>query len=210
MFLVKNIFFTLVLSILIFTSCISHTDIEIRENDDFFIKNKIDFSDEFIVIAKEFEEISTDYRQFEEIQYLYLELSELEDLLSSEELGDILNIKRNDDICIYEFCINNQNYMNLKEIFPILENENFYIYSAKYNSDKNEEEYIELLDFVFGEDFAKAFEKSKIYIEIKSDKEIINTEGFKTSDKQCATLEIKAIDFALLKNDIKFSLCIKN
>lgn len=70
--------------------------------------------------------------------------------------------------------INKDNYMDLKAFLPILENETFYSYTARFNEDTTEEEYLELIGYVLSENASASLKECKISINLKDESSVHN------------------------------------
>ena len=64
--------------------------------------------------------------------------------------------------------INVDNYLRLSKIVPILNNETFYSYTAAFNKDTTEDEFVKLISYAISDECAKAMSESKIKVTFNS------------------------------------------
>ena len=85
--------------------------------------------------------------------------------------------------------INVDNYLRLSKIVPILNNETFYSYTAEFNKDTTEDEFVKLISYAISDECAKAMSESKIKI------------TFNNNDES-SKIEFTILDFLLLHKPI--------
>ena len=131
------------------------------------------------------------------------DLEKIEEELEKYNLQNILHIEKKQNFTSYNFKINIDNYENLKSLIPIIDNEKVRVYLAKYNRDETREEYLDIIDYVFGEEAKEDLKKSKVEIFIYSKKALSNAKNCKIKDRHIE-LSFPLLDFLLLKNEISF------
>ncbi len=128
---------------------------------------------------------------------------ELLKALSSVENQDILKVTPSKKTTKIEFSINMDNYPTLAKIVPILSDPNFEVYGPLYNNYLQEEDYLDMIAFILGEDGPQSIKNSNITIRIQTPRPIQKTNAKKVNSN---TLEFTfpLIEFLLLHNGIYF------
>lgn len=85
--------------------------------------------------------------------------------------------------------INVDNYLRLSKIVPLLNNETFYSYTAKFNKDTTEDEFVKLISYAISDECAKAMSESRIKV------------TFNNNDES-SKIEFTILDFLLLHKPI--------
>lgn len=117
-----------------------------------------------------------------------IDIKTLEEKLNENAPKNNPILYRDDDNHI-KLNINVDNYMALSTIMPILENETFMAYTAKYNKDTSESEFKKLIAYAISKDVSDKMEKSKIII-------TLNDNGY------TKTVAFSVLDFLLLHSPI--------
>ena len=97
------------------------------------------------------------------------------------------------------------NYEELTEIVPFLANPNFEVYGPLYNHDLTEENYLEMMGFILGEQCPDEISNSTIKIQVVAPKEITSHNGALKNAKT-VVFSFPLIDFLLLHEPIDFEL----
>ena len=129
----------------------------------------------------------------------------LADLSNGHADQSIVTIKKNDARTRVEININMDNYVELTQIIPFLADPNFEVYGPLYNNDLTEEEYLEMVSFILGEQCPESIGKSKITIAVSAPKAIVSHNG-KLRDSRTVEFSFPLIDFLLLHESIDFYL----
>lgn len=97
------------------------------------------------------------------------------------------------------------NYDDLTKMVPFLANPNFEVYGPLYNHDLTEENYLEMMGFILGEQCPQEITDSTIKIQVVAPKEIEAHDG---TLRNARTVEFSfpLIDFLLLHEPIEFWL----
>ena len=114
-------------------------------------------------------------------------------------------MKKTDARTRVEININMDNYEELTQIIPFLADPNFEVYGPLYNNDLTEEEYLEMVSFILGEQCPESIGKSKITIAVSAPKAIVSHNG-KLRDSRTVEFSFPLIDFLLLHEPIDFYL----
>ena len=104
-----------------------------------------------------------------------------------------------------EISINMNNYVQLTKIIPFLADPNFEVYGPLYNNDLTEEEYLEMVSFILGEQCPDSIGNSKITIAVTAPKAIVSHNG-RLRDSKTVEFSVPLIDVLLLHHSIDFYL----
>ena len=129
----------------------------------------------------------------------------LVDLSNGHADQSIVTIRKTDARTRVEININMDNYEELTEIIPFLADPNFEVYGPLYNNDLTEEEYLEMVSFILGEQCPESIGKSKISIVVSAPKAIVSHNG-RLRDTRTVEFSFPLIDFLLLHESIDFYL----
>lgn len=129
----------------------------------------------------------------------------LVDLSNGHADQSIVTIRKENARTRVEISINMDNYEELTEIIPFLADPNFEVYGPLYNNDLTEDEYLEMVSFILGEQCPESIGKSKITIVVSAPKAIVSHNG-KLRDSKTVEFSFPLIDFLLLHHSIDFYL----
>ena len=101
--------------------------------------------------------------------------------------------------------INMGNYEQLTKMIPFLADPNFEVYGPLYNNDLTEEEYLEMVSFILGEQCPDSIAASSIKIQVVAPKAISDHNG-KLRNSKTVEFSFPLIDFLLLHHSIDFYL----
>ena len=104
-----------------------------------------------------------------------------------------------------EISINMDNYEQLTKMIPFLADPNFEVYGPLYNNDLTEEEYLEMVSFILGEQCPDSIASSSIKIQVVAPKAISSHNG-KLRNSKTVEFSFPLIDFLLLHESIDFYL----
>ena len=104
-----------------------------------------------------------------------------------------------------EISINMDNYEQLTKMIPFLADPNFEVYGPLYNNDLTEEEYLEMVSFILGEQCPDSIASSSIKIQVVAPKAISAHNG-KLRNSKTVEFSFPLIDFLLLHESIDFYL----
>ena len=104
-----------------------------------------------------------------------------------------------------EISINMDNYEQLTKMIPFLADPNFEVYGPLYNNDLTEEEYLEMVSFILGEQCPDSIASSSIKIQVVAPK-AISTHNGKLRNSKTVEFSFPLIDFLLLHESIVFYL----
>ena len=104
-----------------------------------------------------------------------------------------------------EISINMDNYEQLTKMIPFLADPNFEVYGPLYNNDLTEEEYLEMVSFILGEQCPESIGNSSIKIQVVAPKAITAHNG-KARNSKTVEFSFPLIDFLLLHHSIDFYL----
>ena len=104
-----------------------------------------------------------------------------------------------------EISINMDNYPQLTKMIPFLADPNFEVYGPLYNNDLAEEEYLEMVSFILGEQCPDSIAASSVKIQVVAPKAIESHNG-KLRNAKTVEFSFPLIDFLLLHESIDFYL----
>ena len=99
-----------------------------------------------------------------------------------------------------------ENYAELRDMVPFLSDPNFEVYGPEYCNGMTEDEYLEMIGFVLGEDGPEAIRSGRIMIRIHVPGTITEVSGGIAEDSSTALLTFPVIDFLLLNTPVDFSV----
>lgn len=117
-------------------------------------------------------------------------------LVRMEELGDRNRV---------EFNIDMDNFAQLTRIIPFLGDPNFEVYGPLYNHDLTQDEYLEMVSFILGDECPEAIARSQVRIQVVAPSPILSHNG-RLRDAQTVEFSFPLIDFLLLHQPINFYL----
>ena len=131
------------------------------------------------------------------------DFTSVEDLLSSfgADNQTLLSITYNS----IAFNLSIENYAELKEIIPFLSDPNFEVYGAEYNQGMSEDEYLDMIYFLLGEDGPDAIRNGMVTLDIKLPGTVTAIEGCEAIGDDEIEFSFPIIDFLLLNDPISFS-----
>ena len=104
------------------------------------------------------------------------------------------------------FSLSMENYEQLVPIIPFLADPNFEAFGPLYNQGLSEEDYLEMISFMLGEEGVPAIENSVITLKVETPQPIKSFSGGRKSGERSYEFSFPLIDFLLLAEPITFSL----
>ena len=104
------------------------------------------------------------------------------------------------------FNLSMDNYSELKNVIPFLSDKNFEVYGPEYSNGMTEDEYMDMISFLLGEDSPEALSNSLVTIEITTPPVITKISGAMKNGTNKAVFSFPVIDFLLLNKPISFSI----
>lgn len=101
--------------------------------------------------------------------------------------------------------IDMDNYSQLTEIIPFLADPNFEVYGPLYNHDLSQDEYLEMMGFILGDECPDSILKSSVKIQVVAPVAVSAHNG-KARNSKTIEFTFPLIDFMLLHNPIDFWL----
>ena len=127
------------------------------------------------------------------------------DLSKNVENQSIVKLSEKDGKTHVEISINMDNFEQLTKIIPFLGDPNFEVYGPLYNHDLTEDEYLEMVSFILGEQCPDSIAASSVRIQVVAPKAISNHNG-KLRNSKTVEFSFPLIDFLLLHKPIDFYL----
>lgn len=135
----------------------------------------------------------------------YVSLSKLMKDLNNGENNSILKVTSSS----ISFNLDMSNYNEIKEVIPFLNDPNFEVYGPEYSNGMTEDEYIEMITFLLGEESRTSLEKSTVTIKITTPSTITKIEGAEKTGERSASYTFPVIAFLLLNESLSFSVSWK-
>lgn len=123
--------------------------------------------------------------------------------MSGLENQNLISLSSNDGKSKLSLNLNLETYNELEKVVPFLEDKNFSVYGPKYNQDLCQEDYLMMMDFIFGEQASESILKSQIVFSVKVPEEVLATNGVKSSENS-VFFSLQLIDFLLLHNPVYY------
>ncbi len=108
-----------------------------------------------------------------------------------------------------KFHLDINNYQELKAIIPFLADPNFEVYGPEYNQGMSEEDYLDMIYYLLGEDGPDAIRNSTIDITIITPSEIVSSSGVEKKGPKTVLYSFPLIDFLLLNEPMEFEITWK-
>ena len=105
-----------------------------------------------------------------------------------------------------KFYLDIDNYPELKEAIPFLADPNFEVYGPEYNEGMSEEDYLDMIYYLLGEEGPDAITESAIKIDIRTPKNIKSISGAEKTGASSFRYEFPLIDFLLLAEPMTFEV----
>ena len=137
--------------------------------------------------------------------FAYSDFNELVIDLSNNPDCSLVTATEKDGKTHVEIHIGMDNYEELTEVIPFLANPNFEVYGPLYNHDLTEENYLEMMGFILGEECPDEILNSKVKIQVLAPKEITSHNGTLLKSN-IVVFSFPLIDFLLLHEPIDFEL----
>ncbi len=134
--------------------------------------------------------------------FTFQEIEKLMESLGSSQRQDILTLQGN----ALHIRLSLGNYHELERIVPLLASDDFKPFGPRFNQGISEDEYLEMLAFMLGDDAPDAVRSSTISLQIETPQPITSTQGMQKDGPQRATLSFPLIDLLLLQKPIEASV----
>lgn len=102
------------------------------------------------------------------------------------------------------------NYEELESVIPFLSDPNFEVYGPRYSYGMSEEEYMDMISFLLGEEGPTVLSKSYVSIEIETPGDITSVKGAMKTGSRKAVYSFPVVDFLTLNKPLTFTIQWKN
>lgn len=102
--------------------------------------------------------------------------------------------------------ISRENYSDVENMITFLKDPGFETFGPIYNEGVSKEEYYDMMSYILGDNGPSDIQKSKIEIQVKSEKKIKSIENGKLIGDYNALFTIDLIDFLLLEKPLSFKI----
>ncbi len=140
------------------------------------------------------------------IDFTFSSLEQLLNDLNKREPQSIFTIRevgRQTRLTIY---LDLENYPQLTRIIPFLADPNFETFGPLYNEGMSEEEYLDMISYILGEDGPPSINDSMISLRITAPSIIRQHQGGVLESPNSIRFDIPLIEFLLLAEPIRFSV----
>ncbi len=138
------------------------------------------------------------------IDFTFTSLQDLLNDLNDRQLQTLLSIEKRGSRTRLSFFLDLDNYPELERIVPFLAEENFETFGPRYNEGMSEDEYMEMIQYILGEEGPGAIEDSVISLRINTPGKILASEGGVLESSNTIRFDIPLIDILLLAEPITF------
>lgn len=121
--------------------------------------------------------------------------------LAGKKYNKLLSIKNNGKTTSIEVKIDIDTYSQLEDAVPFLKEENVAVYGPRYNQELSEQDYYDMMQFIFSEEIPEKIQNSEIKIDMEFPRPVISTNG-KLNTETGLEFTIPLIDFLLLHDPI--------
>lgn len=104
------------------------------------------------------------------------------------------------------FYVDINNFEELTKIVPFLADPNFEVYGPLYNQGTSEEDYLDMIYYLLGEEGPDAISNGLVTINIKVPGQITDISGAKKTSSPTAEFTFPIIDFLLLNKPLTFTI----
>ena len=230
----KYIFIGLITIFLLLSSCVVTEQLSINQNESGSSEISISVEDFFISVLNDFSEFSSDETDkpimdlaiedtsnklvqnksttnviFTKVgknsydgSFDFQSLSTLIEDLSETKDQSILTLQNNK----LTFFLDLNNYFQLKKVVPFLADANFEPFGPEYNEGLSEDDYLEMISFMLGEEGPDAIRNSLITLNFETPKSIKSYKGGVKKSDTLFTYSFPLIDFLLLAEPLNFEL----
>lgn len=225
--------FLSILLIILLTSCTVSEQITLNNKTNSKIESDIQVEDFFVTVIEDFASFlptsdeslldggikgfsnqlksssattAVSYSKPEENHYLIdVSFSSLPQLINDLSGGIDQSIIKLDDNS-FSFYVDINNYNELEQIVPFLADPNFETFLPQYNIGYTEEDYLDMIVFLLGEEAPEKIKESTIKIRLKTPSRITSYTNCKKINSTTIEYEFELIDFLLLATPLSFSV----
>ena len=123
-----------------------------------------------------------------------------------KDLGAANNTLIKETANSFAFYVDINNFDELTKIVPFLADPNFEVYGPVYNQGMSEEEYLDMIYYLLGEDGPDAIKNGEVTLTITTPATIKSVSGAVKIGDKTAEFKFPIIDFLLLNNPITFEV----
>lgn len=139
------------------------------------------------------------------IDFTFSSLEQLLQDLNKREPQSIVTVRTAGRNTTLRLHLDMDNYPQLTKIIPFLADPNFETFGPLYNEGMGEEEYLDMISYILGEDGPPSISDSVISLRLTTPKVIKSQQGGVPESPNSIRFDIPLIDFLLLAKPIEFS-----
>ena len=140
------------------------------------------------------------------IDFTFSSLEDLLNDLNKREPQSIATVRSKGNLHTLTIHLDMDNYPQLTRIVPFLADPNFETFGPLYNEGMNEEEYLDMISYILGEDGPGAITDSVISLRLTTPSVIKSNMGGVRESPNSIIFDIPLIEFLLLAEPIDFSV----
>ena len=140
------------------------------------------------------------------IDFDFSSLEKLLNELNKKEEQSIFRIVKRGSQTSLNFYLDIKNYPQLVKMVPFLADPNFETFGPLYNEGMSEQEYLEMISYILGEEGPSATDESVISLRVTLPKIILSHSNGTKESPNSIRFDIPLIDFLLLAKPITFSV----
>lgn len=140
-----------------------------------------------------------------EISFDFDSLKEFAKSFTSDEKSRLLSVETVGSQTRMNLFIDSDSFKTVEDILPFSEQNGFAIFSSKYNENMEEDEYLEMLEFIFSEDISSEIADSLVKLVITLPSDIISTNGEQVSSN-VVSFSLPLIKLMLIKQPLDFEV----
>lgn len=140
------------------------------------------------------------------IDFTFSSLEQLLEDLNERQKQTIVKIEEQGARSTLKIYLDLNNYPQLEKIIPFLGDPNFETFGPRYNEGMSEEEYLDMISYILGEEGPPAINESTISLIVTTPKPFIAQQGGIRESSSTIRFEIPLIEFLLLAHPIEFSV----
>ncbi len=140
------------------------------------------------------------------IDFNFSSLEQLLEDLNEKQPQTIIKIVEQGERSTLKIYLDLDNYPQLEKIIPFLADPNFETFGPRYNEGMSEDEYLDMISYILGEEGPPSINDSTISLMVTTPKPFIAHEGGIRESSSAIRFEIPLIEFLLLAEPIEFSV----
>ena len=156
---------------------------------------------ELVALASPAPEILDGEFRFQDVEEVFRGEAELTE-------SGVVTFSRSDKESAIRFYLDRENFVQVSSFLTFLENPFFAMFSPTENEGTTEEEYLEMMEFVFGEEGPPAIRESTIQVRVEVKGRILSQSGGRIIGRS-VVYDIPLLDVLLLAEPLEYTLSFR-